>query len=178
MQNCEGICHRHCFHAGILSRYVRTRTKFAADWVAASLDKLLIVKTVMAVVAGNGVRMLALTCLNHFVAGIVNGCGCGLISIKVPDYLFVSKLGPLPLTLIHVYLARAGCEGIYVPALRSAACKKERCFSLRVSISSCCLRSPCMVAERLQPLAAHRRNCKNVQRFWQDPPRRNSHAGK
>jgi len=55
----------------------------------------------------------------------------------VRDYLFVSKLGSLPLTLIYAYLARAGCEAIFPVSVEVSAGQKERCFPLRVSVSSC-----------------------------------------
>lgn len=81
---------------------------FAADWVAARLDKIPSARKLMTAVEENGFRMLMLMRLNPFVPGIVNGYGFGLTSIKLPAYLIASMLGSLPLTLIYVYLGWAG----------------------------------------------------------------------
>lgn len=85
---------------------------FAADWVAARLEKIPASKTMMAAVEQHGFRMLVLMRLNPFVPGIVNGYGFGMTSIRFVPYLAASLLGSLPLTLIYVYLGWAGGQSI------------------------------------------------------------------
>lgn len=90
----------------IMARY------FAADWVAARMEKVSTAKALMSAVEKRGFRLLVLMRLNPFVPGVVNGYGFGMTSISLKDYLLASLLGSLPLTAIYIYLGWAGGESV------------------------------------------------------------------
>lgn len=85
---------------------------FAAEWVAARLEKIAIAKALMAAVEDQGFRLLVLMRLNPFVPGVVNGYGFGLTSISPRIYFLASLLGTLPLTIVYIYLGWAGGESV------------------------------------------------------------------
>lgn len=85
---------------------------YAADWVAARLEKIPTAKALLSAVEQHGFRLLVLMRLNPFVPGVVNDYGFGLTSIGPRTYFLASLLGALPLALIYTYLGWAGGQSM------------------------------------------------------------------